>query len=152
MKNVLVFALAGGRWAVELRWVREIISLNAITPIPTAPGLIAGAVNFRGTIVPVLAAAALLPPGSTPPEKPRPPRMGDSVILVDVDGTRAAFAADRIDEVTTLTVTDRAGDAGLMDTRGNLVPLIDPPAIVAEARRAVVDAAAAAAATLGSGS
>lgn len=144
MKNVLVFAVAGGRYAVELRWVREIISLGALTPVPTAPPVIAGAMNFRGAIVPVVSAAAIVPP---PHDKVRPPRMGDSVVLIDVEGTRAAFAADRIDEVTTLAPSAEAEHL-LMDTRGQVVPLVDPSAIVARVRREVIDAAAAHAARL----
>src|SRR5690348_15314562 len=115
MKNVLIFAMAGGRYAVELRWVREIVSLQHLTPVPTAPEIVEGAMNFRGSIVPVLGPSALLGANLMTPPKPRKPRVGDSVILIDVEGTRAALAAERIDEVTTL-IAARDNPDTLMDT------------------------------------
>lgn len=126
---------------MELRWVREIVSLAHLTPVPSAPSVIAGAMNFRGAIVSVLGGAALLSASMpAPPEKLRQPRPGDSVILIDVDGTRAALAADRIDEVTTLVASRDSPDL-LVDTRGRTVPLIDPVAVLANARALVGEAA-----------
>ena len=37
MKNVIVFALGGARYAVELRWVREVTKLGPVTPVPGGP-------------------------------------------------------------------------------------------------------------------
>jgi chemotaxis signal transduction protein len=134
LRNVLVFALGGARYALELRWVREVVTITSLTPVPTAPAAIAGALNFRGAIVPMVSGAALLS-RHAPPERLRPPRVGDQAILVDVEGTRAALPADRIDEVTTLGEAVRppglAVDA-VVDARGRLVPLLDPPAILGE--------------------
>lgn len=126
MKNVIVVALAGGRYAIELRWVREVFPLVHLTPIPTAPPEIAGAVNFRGAIVPVLSARVLLGQG-----RPRPPRPGDTMVLLDVDDVRAALAVDRVDAVTTL-----AGEP-LETPSGEPVTLLDPPALVQAAMRSV---------------
>jgi purine-binding chemotaxis protein CheW len=121
MKNVLVFALAGARHAVELRWVREIFTLGAMTTVPTAPPVIDGVVNFKGAIVPVLSTRTLLGAAR------RVPQPGDALVLVDVVGTRAALAVDRIDTVTTL----EAQGAELVDTAGVAVPLVDPQALIA---------------------
>jgi purine-binding chemotaxis protein CheW len=145
LRNVLVFALGAGRWAVELRWVREVVGLTNLTPVPTAPAAIAGATNFRGAIVPVIGAPAVFLP-HPPPERVRAPRAGDQVILLDVEGTRAAIVADRVDEVTTLGEAPRETGApgeALLDVKGRIVPLIDPPTIFAEALARVNDAAAA---------
>lgn len=59
MRNVIVFATDWGRFAVELRWVREVITLGHVTPVPGAPVHIAGAINVRGTITPVIDVGAL---------------------------------------------------------------------------------------------
>jgi chemotaxis signal transduction protein len=143
LRNVLVFALGGARYALELRWVREVVSVAAITPVPTAPSAIAGTMNFRGTIVPVIGPTALFAP-HPPPDRARLPRVGDAAILVDVEGTRAAVPADRIDEVTTLMEAPaelrRQGDA-VVDAKGKPIPLLDPPAILAEVLWRVNEAA-----------
>ena len=134
MKNVLIVAVAEQRLAVELRWVREIFTLGAITPVPTAPPVIAGVVNWKGAIVAVLHGRRMLaPPGVTLGSRARGPQTGDALVLVDVDGTRAAIAVDRIDAVTTLA----QGEGGLTDGDGAIVPLVDPPSLVAAARQLV---------------
>ncbi len=143
LRNVLVFALGGARYALELRWVREVVSMTAITPVPTAPAAIAGTMNFRGAIVPVIGPAALFAP-HPPPERARLPRAGDQAILVDVEGTRAALPADRIDEVTSLLEAPREpGQIGelVIDPKGKAIPLLDPPAIIAEVLHRVNEAA-----------
>jgi purine-binding chemotaxis protein CheW len=130
MKNVLIVAIAESRHAVELRWVREIFTLGAMTPVPSAPPEIAGVVNWKGAIVPVLAARRLL---ASSGGRARGPQVGDALVLVDVHGTRAALAVDRIDAVTTLA----AGPLGLIDGAGTLVPLIDPPSLILAVRQRV---------------
>jgi len=132
MKNVLIVAIAEQRHAVELRWVREIFTLGAMTPVPTAPAEISGVVNWKGAIVPVLSGRRLLAQGSVG-ARPRGPQTGDALVLVDVHGTRAALAVDRIDAVTTLS----AGPLGLIDGAGALVPMIDPPSLILAARQRV---------------
>ena len=134
MKNVIVIALGGERFAVELRWVREIFTLGHVTPVPTAPPAIAGATNFRGSIVPVLSGAALLGPAARKTREGRGPRAGDSVVLLDVDDLRAALFVDRIDEVTTLVERE---DGLLVDQQGQEAKLLDPPALLQLARRLV---------------
>ena len=121
MKNVLVVVLGEARFALELRWVREIFTLGAMTVVPTAPAIIAGVVNFKGSIVPVLHGRKLLgAPGR------RGPTAGDALVLLDVEGTRAALAVDRIDAVTALD-EEQLGQ----------VPLVDPRALIAAARQLV---------------
>ena len=48
MKNVLVFSLGGKHYALELRWVREVMTLGHISPVPNAPEQIVGVTNCRG--------------------------------------------------------------------------------------------------------
>lgn len=127
MKNVLIFGLGEERHALELRWVREIFTLAALTPVPTAPPILDGVVNFKGAIVPVLSLSVALGAAR------RAVQPGDALVLIDVDGTRAALAVDRIDAVTALTPR---GDE-LVDGDGATVPLLDPGALVAAARQQI---------------
>jgi len=127
MKNVLIFGLGEDRRALELRWVREIFTLAALTPVPTAPPILDGVVNFKGAIVPVLSLHVALGGGR------RAVQPGDALVLIDVEGTRVALAVDRIDAVTALT--PRGED--LVDGDGANVPLVDPAALVAAARQQI---------------
>ena len=52
--DVLEFRLAGERYAVETRYVREVHPLKDLTPLPGTPPFVLGIVNVRGRIVPVL--------------------------------------------------------------------------------------------------
>jgi purine-binding chemotaxis protein CheW len=145
LHNVLVFSLGHARWALELRWVREVERMGNITPVPGAPPAIAGLINLRGQIFPVLAPTVLpLPIGG---EVARAIRRSDQAILVDLDGVQAALPADRIDEVTSLEADPEAADT-LCAEGGRRLRLIDPPALLIAVRHAVETAAATLAANL----
>jgi purine-binding chemotaxis protein CheW len=141
LRNVIVFALGGGRWAAEIRHVREVVSLGFVSTVPTAPPGIAGVFNLRGTIVPVLDVLALV--GRAPH---LPPRQGDGALIVEVDGAVAALRVDNVDEVASFHIAPR-GDADPMllstervvDARGREVILIDPGVLL---RRSLVAAQA----------
>jgi len=126
MKNVLIFGLGDERHALELRWVREIFTLAALTPVPTAPAILEGVVNFKGAIVPVLSLSVALGAG-------RRAQPGATLVLIDVDGTRVALGVDRIDAVTALATRGEE----LVDDAGTAVPLVDPGALVAAARQQI---------------
>ena len=48
--RLLFFRSAGERFALEVSYVREIIPLQEITPVPFVPPTVAGIINHRGTI------------------------------------------------------------------------------------------------------
>jgi purine-binding chemotaxis protein CheW len=50
---VVTFALAGERYAIEARWVREITRFVDFTPVPGSAGFLVGVTNLRGEIVAV---------------------------------------------------------------------------------------------------
>lgn len=129
LRNVIVFALAGARYAAELRWVREVITLGFVTEVPTAPPGLSGVFNLRGTIVPVLDLPALL--GVAPAATPR---QGDGALLLEADHAIAALRVDTIDEVGTLPAGP--GSSTVIDARGRMVAVVDPPALVRRAAAA----------------
>lgn len=142
MKNVIVFALDQRLFAVELRWVREMFTLGYVTPVPSAPSLLDGVVNLRGTITPVLDLASLLD-GATSDDARRTTvlpraRRGDGAILLEVEGLVAAFRVSNVEEVSTL---NEAADAQtLLDSRGRKVELLDPRRLLSLALDATNDA------------
>ncbi len=129
LRNVIVFALGGARYAAELRWVREVITLGFVTEVPTAPPGLAGVFNLRGTIVPVIDLPALV--GTGPPATPR---QGDGALLLEADQALAALRVDTIDEVGTLPAGASPGT--VIDGRSRLVMLVDPPALLRRAAAA----------------
>lgn len=50
----LTFMLSGEVYAVPIMQVKEIIEYHDLTSVPMVPGFIAGALNLRGSIVPVI--------------------------------------------------------------------------------------------------
>lgn len=145
MKNVIVFAVEGARFAVELRWVREVITMGHVTPVPGAPSHIAGAINVRGVITPVIdlrvldqQSARSLPDCSSEIQPSEPLERNRSAALIEVDGAVFALAMDKVDEVATAETSSRVPDntcAGvvsevLVDSKDQPVRLVDPPALV----------------------
>ena len=138
MRNVVVVALGEERYAVELRWVREIFTLGPVTSIPTAPREVAGAVSFRGAILPLLHGCRLAAPGRDPARTPLP---GDTALLLDVDDTRVALAVDRVDEVATLEPAP-GGEGALVGRGGEAIPVLNARAVVRAASVLVAEAGA----------
>ncbi len=50
----LTFRLSGEDYAVELRYVTEIVVVQEITPVPDMPAFVKGIINMRGAVVPVM--------------------------------------------------------------------------------------------------
>jgi purine-binding chemotaxis protein CheW len=53
MIEVLQFRLAQEQYAVETEWVREVVPLRELAPLPGTPAFVRGIVNARGRILPV---------------------------------------------------------------------------------------------------
>jgi chemotaxis signal transduction protein len=130
LRNVIVFTLASarggsiGRYAVEIRWVREVVSLGFVTGVPTAPPAIGGLCNLHGAILPVLDVAALLDesPGASP-------RQGDGALVVEAEGVTCALRVDQVDHVASLLESNNT----LYDASGRPLVLLDPGRLVRRA-------------------
>lgn len=55
-----LFALAGVRFAVDVRSAREVVLFDEITAVPLAPRHLVGVANLRGTVMPIVDIRALL--------------------------------------------------------------------------------------------
>lgn len=124
LRNVIVFTIGALRYAVELRWVREVVSLGFVTNVPTAPPALAGVCNLHGAILPVLDLAALLDgvPGL-------PARQGDGALVVEAEGVTCALRVDQVDHVASLT----ASEGAVLDAVGRPMTLLDPNQLVRRA-------------------
>ncbi|MBC8413903.1 MAG: chemotaxis protein CheW [Nitrospira sp.] len=54
MIELIEFTLSYEKYALESRYVREIVSLQDITPLPLVPSYVLGIINLRGQILSVL--------------------------------------------------------------------------------------------------
>lgn len=133
LHNVLVFSLGGQGYALELRWVREVVTLGHVTPVPLAPPAVLGLVNLQGAIAPVLDAGPLADAARSGAAQ------GDSAVVVDVEGVRAALRVDSVDEVSSLPPGDDEGT--LVAAGGREVRLLRPPALLRRVRTATEAAA-----------
>ena len=50
----LTFQLAGEIYAIDILHIREIIEYGNLTQVPMVPAFIAGVINLRGSVVPVI--------------------------------------------------------------------------------------------------
>lgn len=141
LRNVIVFSLGAVRYAVELRWIREVITLGFVTSVPSAPACLAGVCNLHGTILPVLDVGVLL--GGTPGAIAR---QGDGALVLELTGvasegggTVCAVRVDQVDHVASLHDT---GAGAVVDATGRPLTLIDPTHLVRIALDQVTTAAA----------
>jgi chemotaxis signal transduction protein len=138
LRNVIVFSIArsaagAARYALELRWVREVVSLGFITNVPTAPAAVSGVCNLHGTILPVLDISGLLGEECGPPA-----RQGDGALVVELEGLVVALRIDQVDHVASLHETDGA----VVDGAGRSLTLLDPAKLLRRATELVVAAGA----------
>ncbi len=117
LRNVIVFAIGAARYAVELRWVREVVTLGFVTAVPTAPPVLGGVCNLHGAILPVLDVGALLDQPAGPP-----PRQGDGALVLEADGLICGLRVDQVDHVASLLETGGA----VVDSAGRPLTLLDP--------------------------
>jgi len=127
MKNVVVFHWNHRRRALELRWVREIMTLGPVSAVPGAPARLAGATSHRGGVLPVL----------VPEDGESRPRAGDPAIVVEVGDVLAALATEGIGEVATLR--ESSADGQLIDAAGHPVELVQPGELIDSAILAIAD-------------
>ena len=124
LRNVIVFTVGALRYALELRWVREVVSLGFVTHVPTAPSALSGVCNLHGAILSVLDVAALLDGVAG-----LPARQGDGALVVEAEGTLCALRVDQVDHVASLQL----GDGAVIDATGRPLTLLEPAQLLRKA-------------------
>ena len=130
-----LFALAGARFAVDVRSAREVVLFDDITAVPLAPPHLVGVANLRGTVMPIVDARELL----GLPES-RPGRAVRTLVVRD-GAVQAALVVDTVlglepyeQVVPPDSPTERgprALMAGWIQWAGETLPLLDVPKILA---------------------
>jgi len=92
------FRLAGGDYGVELAHVQEVLRPLPVTRLPLAPPAIAGLINLRGRIVPVVDTCLVLGRGAAPARSTDPAARGAFVVVRSAEGP-VALLVDAIGDV-----------------------------------------------------
>lgn len=130
-----LFILGEERFAVELSQVREVFTLESITPVPDMPSVLVGVTNVHGTIVPLADLRPVLGlPGSTAPRYAVIVRCGAQQIGIVVDevpeiGT--IEANDALDELPGEMVRHRPFLSGLLRLGSRVSGLVEVSRLVA---------------------
>ena len=94
LRELLIFTLEGDLYAIPVEWVREIVRLRAITPMPRVPPEIRGVISLRGEIVQVLDLCCRL--GI---QVRKPTRTSRIIVLHGDHGTVTGLLVDSVREV-----------------------------------------------------
>ena len=110
--NLACFEVKGQIYALEVAYVREIVRIQEITPLPNAPELIEGVVDLRGAVIPVLDLARVLSRGRSEDG------IHARIVVLEIDQLVLGLWVDAATDVLTLDsscledVPDLAAHAG----------------------------------------
>lgn len=92
----LIFMLDSEHYAIEIRYVTEIIGMQVITEVPEMPDYIKGIINLRGKIIPVMDVRLRF--------RKVPMAYNDRtcVIVIDIDDISIGLIVDRVSEVLSI--------------------------------------------------
>jgi purine-binding chemotaxis protein CheW len=99
-RQVVSFRLCRGLYALDILHVQEIIKTLPVTPVPRTPPWIAGVINLRGQIMPLLDLALRLQLRTTPNTE------CERFMIVRGKPQPLALKVDRVDEVLRLSQAD----------------------------------------------
>ncbi|MEM8757150.1 MAG: chemotaxis protein [Planctomycetota bacterium] len=111
--EILVFAMDGGRYGVNVAKVREVIRLTPPTESPMRHPSVMGMINLRGQVVPLIDLRTHLGLGQVNPcnEHVR-------VIVMEFNGLRSGYVVDSVDQIHRVTwqAVRQAPDVHTIDT------------------------------------
>lgn len=98
--ELLAFRLGEQEYCLDIMSVREIRGWTKATPLPFAPPHVKGAINLRGTVLPVLDLAVRL--GMPPAEGSE----RNVIIVVDMNGHTAGLLVDAVSDIIAISASD----------------------------------------------
>ncbi len=98
--ELVTFRLGGERFAIEARFVHEMIHLEHITPIPDAPDFLLGTTNLRGEVLAVLDVRGFFGASRTTAD------IASAALVLGEARIEFALIADEVEEVATFRTTD----------------------------------------------
>ncbi len=116
--RVCLSEIAGQAVALPVEAVEEVFVLTSLTSIPGAPAWVLGATSRRGHVLPILH-----PPGVRTLPLPRP---GQAVLVLAVEGQRAAIPIDTTHGIQEAT----PAGAGEVEASGRIWRTLDPRSLL----------------------
>lgn len=147
LMQLVGFHVAGEEFGLEILRVQEIIRLQPLTRVPNSPALVAGVINLRGKVIPVIALRRCFGLEDRPHDKQT------RIVVGEVNGSVLGFIVDSVSEVLRLPVEtieppphlgkrerEYVSGVGKLDDR--LLILLDLDRLMSDAEKALVQAAA----------
>ena len=95
-RELITFEVEGQIFGINIMAIREIRAWTPVTRLPRVPQYVAGVVNLRGTVLPVVDLAARLGWRATE-ATPR-----HAIIVVQIDGQARGFIVDSVSDIVTV--------------------------------------------------
>ncbi len=136
--ELITFGISSQRFGIDIMTVREIRAWSPVTRLPRVPDYVAGVVNLRGAVLPVIDLAARL--GWHPTDAtPRNP-----IIVIEYEGQmRGLIVHDVADivsiEAGTLQQPDAMGHENITNFLEGIAPLGDDMVMVLDLARLMAD-------------
>ena len=110
--DLVTFRLDGERFAIEARFVREMIHLQHVTPVPDVPDFLLGTTNLRGEVIAVLDVRSFfgVPRGSSQDSAP--------ALVLGESHIEFALFTDHVEEVSLFRTTDFFDATGAISALG----------------------------------
>jgi len=140
---LLLTRLADTRIGFAASAVREIVRSVAIAPLSSAPAVIEGAINLRGSVIPVVDVRGRL----GMPERPNTP--DQFLVILETSDRHIAVRVDDVEDVVEVVTADVETPAalspaleqlaGVAATADGALVIYDADAFLTQAERAVLD-------------
>jgi purine-binding chemotaxis protein CheW len=96
----LTFSLGRESYGIEIRYVTEIIGLQAITDVPELPYYVKGIINLRGKIIPVMDMRLRFKKEQIPYNE------RTCIVIIDINELSVGLIVDGVSEVITILEQD----------------------------------------------
>jgi purine-binding chemotaxis protein CheW len=133
-RELITFEVSGQIFALDIMAIREIRAWTPTTPLPRVPDYVAGVVNLRGTVLPVIDLAARLgwkPVVATPRH---------AIIVVQTGKLLGGLIVDSVSDIVTISA-DSLQPVPITACDG-IVPFLEGLAAIDDHMIMVIDAAA----------
>ena len=139
--TLVVFEVDGREFALPIEDIAEILQMVLITPVPEVPPWVAGVVNLRGRVIPIVDLRTRLG------IQTRPPQLNTPILIAEQGTRKLGLIADAVRDVVTLddAALEPASELGTGDGHEDAVTAVaqtgDRLIVVLDLARVTADAA-----------